>query len=98
MSGPHKTVAEAQEEIQQVVEGVLAAEAVKEVADKLALEQYDTFHKHRLAQEAEQETRADDKEYEKYLTEQAGNGENDFDQAAKQIEAKSKQVKEKQDG
>lgn len=33
-----KTVAEAQEEIQQVVEGVLAAEAVKEVADKLNIE------------------------------------------------------------
>lgn len=33
-----KTVAEAQEEIQQVVEGVLAAEAVKEVADKLGIE------------------------------------------------------------
>ena len=33
-----KTVEEAQEEIQQVVEGVLAAEAVKEVADKLGIE------------------------------------------------------------
>ena len=33
-----KTVEEAQEEIQQVVEGVLAAEAVKEVADKLDIE------------------------------------------------------------
>jgi len=33
-----KTVAEAQDEIQQVVEGVLAAEAVKEVADKLGIE------------------------------------------------------------
>ena len=33
-----KTVAEAQEEIQQVVEGVLAAEAVNEVAEKLAIE------------------------------------------------------------
>ena len=32
------TVEEAQEEIQQVVEGVLAAEAVKEVADKLGIE------------------------------------------------------------
>jgi glycerol-3-phosphate dehydrogenase (NAD(P)+) len=32
------TVAEAKVEIQQVVEGVLAAEAVKEVADKLAIE------------------------------------------------------------
>ena len=33
-----KTVEEAQEEIQQVVEGVLAAEAVKEVAEKLGIE------------------------------------------------------------
>ncbi len=33
-----KTVEEAQEEIQQVVEGVLAAEAVKEVADSLGIE------------------------------------------------------------
>lgn len=32
------TVAEAQEEIQQVVEGVMAAEAVQEVADKLKIE------------------------------------------------------------
>ena len=33
-----KTIDEAQEEIQQVVEGVLAAEAVKEVADELGIE------------------------------------------------------------
>ena len=33
-----KSVAEAQEEIQQVVEGVMAAEAVNEVAEKLAIE------------------------------------------------------------
>ena len=33
-----KTAAEAQEEIQQVVEGVMAAEAVKEVADELGIE------------------------------------------------------------
>lgn len=33
-----KTVAEAQEEIQQVVEGVMAAEAVKEVAEDLGIE------------------------------------------------------------
>ena len=33
-----KSVEEAQEEIQQVVEGVLAAEAVQEVADKLGIE------------------------------------------------------------
>jgi glycerol-3-phosphate dehydrogenase (NAD(P)+) len=33
-----KTIDEAQEEIQQVVEGVLAAEAVKEVADNLGIE------------------------------------------------------------
>jgi len=33
-----KTIDEAQAEIQQVVEGVLAAKAVKEVADKLGVE------------------------------------------------------------
>ncbi len=33
-----KSVQEAQDEIQQVVEGVLAAEAVKEVADNLGIE------------------------------------------------------------
>lgn len=33
-----KTTAEAQQEIQQVVEGVMAAEAVKEVAEKLGIE------------------------------------------------------------
>ena len=33
-----KTIAAAQEEIGQVVEGVLAAEAVKEVADELQIE------------------------------------------------------------
>ena len=33
-----KTVSEAQEEIQQVVEGVMAAEAVKEVAEELGIE------------------------------------------------------------
>ena len=33
-----KSIEEAQQEIQQVVEGVLAAEAVKEVADKLGIE------------------------------------------------------------
>ncbi len=33
-----KTVDEAQQEIQQVVEGVMAAEAVKEVADGLRIE------------------------------------------------------------
>jgi glycerol-3-phosphate dehydrogenase (NAD(P)+) len=33
-----KTVAEAQQEIQQVVEGVMAAEAVKEVAEDLGIE------------------------------------------------------------
>jgi len=32
------TIDEAKEEIQQVVEGVLAAEAVKEVADELGVE------------------------------------------------------------
>ena len=33
-----KTIEEAQEEIQQVVEGVLAAKAVKQVADRLSVE------------------------------------------------------------
>ena len=33
-----KTVDEAQQEIRQVVEGVMAAEAVKEVADELQIE------------------------------------------------------------
>jgi hypothetical protein len=63
----------------------------KEVADKLALEQYDIFHEHRLAIEAEQEAAADDEAY----IRRAGKGETDFDIAAKQIEAKKKQTKEK---
>ena len=73
-----------------------AGKMTKEVADKLALEQYDLFHKHRLAREAEQEALADDKEYEKYIVNQSGQGEDDFDKAAKQIEAKSKRSPDKQ--
>jgi len=74
-----------------------AGKVTKEVADKLALEQYDVFHKHQLDKEAEQEARADDKEYEKYIMEQSSQGKNDFERVAKQIESKRKQVKEKQD-
>ena len=74
-----------------------AGKVTKEIADKLALEQYDVFHKHRLSKEAEQEARADDKEYEKYIIEQASQDKNDFERVAKQIESKRKQVKEKQD-
>ena len=75
-----------------------AGKVTKEVADKLALEQYSVFHKNRLAREAEQEALADDKEYEKYIIELAGKGENDFDRAAKQIEAKEKRTEEKKNG
>jgi len=72
-----------------------AGKVTKEIADKLALEQYGVFYKHRLAREVEQEALADDKEYEKYIIELAGKGENDFDRAAKQIEAKEKRTAEK---
>ena len=34
----------------------------KEVADKLALEQYEIYHQHRLAREARQEALQDDRE------------------------------------
>jgi hypothetical protein len=43
----------------------------KAVADQLALEQYEIFHKHRLAEEAREETLADDRELKCYLE---GNG------------------------
>ncbi len=46
-----KTVEEAQEEIQQVVEGVLAAEAVKEVADKLEIEMPICYQVYRILYE-----------------------------------------------
>lgn len=39
----------------------------KTVADHLALEQYEIFHHHRLAKEAEQERLADDVELKRYL-------------------------------
>jgi len=40
----------------------------KALADQLALEQYDIFHQHRLAEEAREETLADDAELKRYLT------------------------------
>lgn len=43
----------------------------KAVADQLALEQYDIFHKHRLSEEARDETLADDAELKRFLE---GNG------------------------
>ena len=60
----------------------------------------DTFHKHHLAQEAEQEALADHEKYKKYLIEQAGKGENDFDKTVKMIEAEQKKLpkKDKDDG
>ncbi len=39
----------------------------KEIADKLAIEQYETYHAHRLKQEAEKESLTDDEELKKYL-------------------------------
>lgn len=39
----------------------------KKVADQLAEEQYEIFHKHRLKKEAEQEAQDDDEELRKYL-------------------------------
>jgi hypothetical protein len=44
-----------------------AGKISKAVADQLALEQYETFHQHRLAEEARQETLADDAELRHYL-------------------------------
>jgi len=44
-----------------------AGRIAKEVADRLAEEQYDIFHHHRLKVEAEQEARDDDDELRKYL-------------------------------
>jgi hypothetical protein len=41
----------------------------KAVADQLALEQYDMFHQHRLAEEAREETLADDAELKRFLEE-----------------------------
>ena len=39
----------------------------KAVADQLALEQYEIFYQHRLAEEARQEILADDAELKRYL-------------------------------
>jgi len=39
-----------------------AGKVTKEIADKLALDQYDIFHKQRLKKEAEMENLADDEE------------------------------------
>lgn len=44
-----------------------AGKVSKAVADQLALEQYETFHRHRLTLEAEQESLADDAELKRYL-------------------------------
>ena len=46
-----------------------AGKVSKTVADQLALERYEIFHQHRLAEEAEQETLADDAELKRYLEE-----------------------------
>jgi hypothetical protein len=72
-----------------------AGKVTKEVADKLAIERYEIFHRHRLEKEAKQEALADDIEYEKYLIAQAGKGENDFDKAVKMIESEKKKLLEK---
>ena len=44
----------------------------KAVADQLALEQYDIFHQHRLAEEAREETLSDDAELKRFLEEDKG--------------------------
>jgi hypothetical protein len=44
-----------------------AGKASKAVADQLALEQYEIFHQHRMAEEAEHESLADDAELKRYL-------------------------------
>ena len=44
-----------------------AGKVSKAVADQLALEQYEIFHQHRLAEEAQQESLADDAELKRYL-------------------------------
>lgn len=44
-----------------------AGKVSKAVADQLALEQYEIFHQHRLAVEAEQESLTDDAELKRYL-------------------------------
>jgi hypothetical protein len=44
-----------------------AGKVSKELADQLALEQYEIFHQHRLAEEAQQESLDDDAELKRYL-------------------------------
>lgn len=44
-----------------------AGKVSKAVADQLAIEQYEIFHQHRLAEEAQQESLADDAELKRYL-------------------------------
>lgn len=44
-----------------------AGKVSKELADQLALEQYEIFHQHRLAEEARQESLDDDAELKRYL-------------------------------
>ena len=44
-----------------------AGKVSKSVADQLAIEQYEIFHQHRLAEEAQQESLADDAELKRYL-------------------------------
>jgi hypothetical protein len=51
-----------------------AGKVNKAVADQLALEQYEIFHRHRLAREAEQEMLTDDAELRRYLEEKGGKG------------------------
>jgi hypothetical protein len=46
-----------------------AGKVSRAVADQLALEQYEIFHQHRLAEEARQESLADDSELKRYLEE-----------------------------
>ena len=72
-----------------------AGKVTKEIADKLAIERYEIFHRHRLEKEAKQEALADDIEYEKFLAEQTGKGEDDFDKAVKMIESEKKKLSKK---
>jgi hypothetical protein len=44
-----------------------AGKVSKTVADQLALERYEIFHQHRLAEEARQEALADDAELKRYM-------------------------------
>ena len=46
-----------------------AGKVNKAVADQLAFDQYEIFHKHRLVEEVRQETLADDAELKRHLEE-----------------------------